>query len=96
MSCRASVNMVKRAAAGARPLVCLPPVFEPFDIPKQATRRVSSSAVAAKRDPGRFFAMAVSGFIALSFICYGVYAHQWPELSAMRHLGKPPQQDSFK
>jgi hypothetical protein len=91
-----SVNMIKRSAAGARPLVCLPPVFELSDIPKNAALQASSAAVVAKRDPGRLFAIAISGFVALSLVSYGVYAHQWPELSAMRHLGKPLQQDSYE
>ena len=96
MSCRISVNMVKRAAPGARPLVCLSPVFEFSDVPKHAARRASSGAVVAKRDPGRLLAMVISGFVALSFVSYGVYAHQWSELSAMRHLGKPLQQNSYE
>jgi hypothetical protein len=93
MSCRISVNMVKRAAAGTRLPVCSPTVFEPSDIPQRNTQQVSSSAVVAKRDPGRIFAMAVSSFVALSFVSYAVYAHQWSELSAMRHLGNPPLQN---
>ena len=83
------MNMVKRAAAETRPLVCSLPVFEPSDMP----RRIARSAVAAKLDPGRLFAMALSGLVALTFVSYAVYAHEWSELSAMRHLGNPPPQD---
>jgi hypothetical protein len=86
--------MAKRAAAGTRPPVCSPAVFEPPDTPQPNTQRILSSAVAAKRDPGRIFAMAVSSFVALSFVSYAVYAHQWSELSAMRHLGNPPLQNN--
>jgi hypothetical protein len=95
MSCRIAVNMAKRAAAGAMPPVYSPAAFEPSDAPRRNTQRTSSSVLAAKRDPGRIFAIALSGLVALSFVCYAVYAHQWSELSAMRHLGNPTEQNGY-
>jgi hypothetical protein len=40
--------------------------------------------------------MTLSGLVALGFVCYAVYAHQWPELSAMRHLGNPTEQNGYR
>jgi len=34
--------------------------------------------------------MAFSVIAALSLVSYATYAHQWSELSALRHLGQTP------
>jgi hypothetical protein len=43
--------------------------------------------IALRYNPRPVFAKALFMFAALSFISYAVYAHQWSELSALRHLG---------
>jgi hypothetical protein len=94
MSCRISVNMAKRAAAGAmKSSVRLddeidgPPTVQ---IPISLRQHGSSRAIAQKRHPARVFAMGLSLLVALSFISYATYVHQWLELSALRHLGNGP------
>ncbi len=45
-------------------------------------------AVILRYDLGRVAAIAFSIFVALSFVSYAAYVHQWSELSALRHLGE--------
>jgi hypothetical protein len=96
MSCRIAVNMAKRAAAGAMSM----PVWsdEETGSPLYAADRSltsrrrnqhkSGGAVVLRYDLGRVTAIAFSVFVALSFVSYAAYAHQWSELSALRHLGE--------
>ena len=93
MSCRTAVNMTKRAAAGAtKTFVRLddetgPPSYTIDRVPISRRRRSSNGVIALRYNPRPAFAKALFMFAALSFISYAVYAHQWSELSALRHLG---------
>ena len=98
------MNMAKRAAAGAMKVSAWSE--DQTDSPLHATdhipiswrnkQRGSNRAVALTRDPARFFAIAPSIFVALSLVSYATYVHQWSELSAMRHLGKASEPNSYK
>jgi hypothetical protein len=96
MSCRISVNMAKRAAAGAMSMSVWSgeetdnPVH-PADralVSQRNNQRSWGGTITLRYDLGRVTAVAFSVFAALSFISYAAYAHQWSELSALRHLGK--------
>ena len=99
-----SVNMAKRVAAGAMKVSAWSD--DETDSPLHATdyipiswrnkQRGLNRTVALTRDPRRIFAMALSIFVALSFVSYAAYVHQWSELSAMRHLGKVFGPNSYK
>jgi hypothetical protein len=92
MTCRIAVNMAKRAATGA---VSVPATSweEETDGSSHATdfslisQRKSQRSSAGARGPWRATAVAFSVFAVLSFASYAAYAHQWSELSALRHLG---------
>jgi hypothetical protein len=95
MSCRIAVNMAKRAAAGAvvTPSVWLEneadsPSYAIDRVPTLARKRVSNDVIALRCDPARSLIMGLSIFVTISFVSYVAYAHQWSELSALRHLGK--------
>jgi hypothetical protein len=45
-------------------------------------------AVILKYDRARIIIAVFTLFAALGFVCYAAYAHEWLELSALRHLGK--------
>jgi hypothetical protein len=97
MSCRIAVNMAKRAAAGAvvRPSVWSEneagsPSYAIDRLPTSARKRVSNDVIALRYDQARSLTMGFSIFVTLSFVSYAAYAHQWSELSALRHLGKVP------
>jgi hypothetical protein len=88
--------MAKRAAAGAI-VRCVslddeidgsPTVQSPVSLRNK--QHGSSRAIARKRHPARVFAMGLSLFVALGFVSYATYVHQWSELSALRHLGDGP------
>jgi hypothetical protein len=88
--------MAKRAAAGAivrrvslDDEVDGPPIVQ-VPISLENKQHGSSRAIAQKRRPARVFAMGLSLLVALSFISYATYVHQWLELSALRHLGSGP------
>jgi hypothetical protein len=89
-----AVNMAKRAAAGAMITSVWSedetdhPTHANDCVPISRRKRGSNGAIALRYNPGRLFAMALSIFVALSFVSYATYAHQWSELSALRHLGK--------
>jgi len=81
------MNMAKRAAAGApggvvwsdeKPVSCSPIAIRTTS-PRKRPRRLR-----------RTIAIGFCMFVALSFVSYAAYAHQWSELSALRHLGKAP------
>jgi hypothetical protein len=91
MSCRVALNMAKRAAAGA---VSVPAALseEETDSSSHATDFTPISQRNSQRGSGatglgRATAIAFSVFAVLSFASYAAYAHQWSELSALRHLG---------
>src|SRR5262249_6433125 len=96
MSCRIAVNMAKRAAAGAMSVPVWPneETESPFPAANLAPISRSNGKLASRRtttlryDLGRVIAVAFAVFAALSFVSYAAYAHQWSELSALRHLGK--------
>jgi hypothetical protein len=85
--------MTKRAAAGVTtPSVWLDSETDPASyaidrMPISRPRCGSKNVIALRYNPRRVFAKAFSIFVALSFISYATYAHQWSELSALRHLG---------
>ncbi len=91
MTCRIAVNMAKRAAIGA---VSVPAASweEETDSSSHATdftlisQRNSQRNSAGARGLWRATAIAFSVFVVLSFASYAAYAHQWSELSALRHL----------
>jgi hypothetical protein len=95
MSCRIAVNMAKRAAAGATSMSVWSDekTVSRFHVPAVAlvprlNRQHASQTIALRYDLGRVTAMAFAVFAALGFVSYAIYAHQWSELSAMRHLGE--------
>ena len=57
-------------------------------ISRRRNQHKSGGAVIARYDLGRVTAIAFSVFVALSFVSYAAYVHQWSELSALRHLGE--------
>jgi hypothetical protein len=83
--------MAKRAAAGAVSV----PVWseEETDSPSHATdptlisQRNGQRSSAGAMGLWRVTAIAFSVFVVLSSASYAAYAHQWSELSALRHLG---------
>ena len=88
--------MAKRAAAGAI-IRCVSLDDEIEDPPTdqilillQNNRHGSNRAIAQRHYPARIFAMGLSLLVALSFISYATYVHQWLELSTLRHLGNGP------
>jgi hypothetical protein len=97
MSCRNAVNMAKRAAAGSmRVSVWLE---EETDNRSQAAanlapiyrskrQRAPRKTITLRYDLGRLTAITFCVLAALSLVSYAVYAHQWSELSAFRHLGE--------
>jgi hypothetical protein len=80
--------MAKRAAAGAMIRSVWPDEIDvsPGDRILISPRHCSTQ----KRYPARVFAAGLSIFVALGFISYATYVHQWSELSALRHLGDGP------
>jgi hypothetical protein len=84
--------MAKRAAAGATSMPVWSdeetgsPLYAADRIP--ISRRRNPQAVVLRYDLRRVTAIAFSVLVALSFVSYAAYAHQWSELSALRHLGK--------
>jgi hypothetical protein len=84
--------MAKRAAAGARITSVWPDEIDDSrpDRILISPQHGSNRAIAQKRYPARVFAMGLSIFVALGFISYATYVHQWLELSALRHLGNGP------
>jgi hypothetical protein len=103
MSCRIAVNMAKRAAAGAISVSVWPDEetdspfrgTEPAPVSRINSRYTSRKTITLKYDLARIIAVALIAFAALSFVSYAVYAHQWSELSAMRHLGNPTEQNGY-
>jgi hypothetical protein len=92
MSCRTAVNMTKRAAAGAVSAAVWSD--EGFGDPLQAVTPVISRSAARSNkrqvlgyDRASRTLIAFSVFAMLSLVSYATYAHQWAELSALRHLG---------
>jgi hypothetical protein len=85
--------MTKRAAAGVTtPSVWLDSETDPASyvidrMPISRRRCGSKNVIALRYNPRWALAKALSIFVALSFISYATYAHQWSELSALRHLG---------
>ena len=99
-----SMNMAKRAAAGAMKISAWSedetdaplPATDHIPIPWRNKQRGSNRTVALTRNPAWVFAMALSLFVALSFVSYAAYVHHWSELSAMRHLGKASEPNSYR
>ncbi len=83
--------MTKRAAAGAVSV----PVWseEESDSPSHVmdltliSQRNSQSSSVGAMGLWRVTAIAFFVFVVLSSASYAAYAHQWSELSALRHLG---------
>jgi len=78
--------MAKRAAAGAMTISV--PLDQENDSPFHA---VDLARISPRKRQHRFWravVVALCTFAALSFVSYAAYAHQWSELSALRHLGK--------
>jgi hypothetical protein len=96
MSCRIAVNMAKRAAAGSmRVSVWSEEADNSFGaatdvapISRSNRPPASRKAITLRYDLGRVAAVTLSVLAALSFVSYTAYAHQWSELSALRHLGE--------
>jgi hypothetical protein len=96
MSCRIAVNMAKRAAAGAVSVSVWSDdeADSPFHaanfalISRSNRQHASRKTTTLRYDLVRVIAAGFSVFAALSFVSYAAYAHQWSELSALRHLGK--------
>jgi hypothetical protein len=98
MSCRTAVNMTRRAAAGAvsaavwseedfgSPLQTVAPAMSRSGNTRSRKRHVAAYDRASRT------LIAFSVFAMLSLVSYATYAHQWAELSALRHLGQnsPP------
>ena len=88
--------MAKRAAAGAiiRRVSLDDEIAGPttvkIPISVRNKEHGSSRAIAHKPHRARLFAMGLSLLVALSFVSYATYVHQWSELSALRHLGNGP------
>jgi hypothetical protein len=88
--------MAKRAAAGA--IIRHVSLDDEIDGPPTAKIPISlrnrqhdcSRAIAHKPHPARLFVMGLSLLVALSFVSYATYVHQWAALSALRHLGNGP------
>ena len=99
-----SMNMAKRAAAGAMKVSAWSEdetdtplhATDHIPIPWRNKQRGSNCTVALTRNPAWVFAMALSLFVALSFVSYAAYVHHWSELSAMRHLGKASEPNSYR
>jgi hypothetical protein len=97
MSCRIAVNMAKRAAAGAVSVSVwldeeTSASVRAVDLPMALA--TSSQHSSHKGNPPKYrrahvIITAFCVFAVLGFISYGAYAHEWAELSALRHLGKP-------
>jgi hypothetical protein len=79
-----AVNMARRAAAGDRRV----PVGsdEQTDHPGRRSKPVSPGKNRLRLQ--RAVILGFCMFAALGFVSYAAYAHQWSELSALRHLGK--------
>jgi len=86
MSCRIAVNMAKRAAAGAISISVS--LDEEIDSSFHAADLTPISPRKKQHSLRRAVVIAFCAFAALSFVSYAAYAHQWSELSALRHLGK--------
>jgi hypothetical protein len=81
-----SVNMAKRAAAGAMSISVS--LDEEIDSPFHAVNLTRISPRNKLHSLRRAVVIACCALAALSFVSYAAYAHQWSELSALRHLGK--------
>jgi hypothetical protein len=97
MSCRIAVNMAKRAAAGAMSRSISLDERSGGSVYRGHRALISGThgqhtarkAITLKYDRARIIIAAVTVFAALGFVSYAAYAHEWSELSALRHLGKP-------
>ncbi len=89
MSCRTAVNMTKRAAAGAMSVSVWveEDIVSSFHPALPAVSRSDKRQVLGYGRASRTL-IAFSIFATLSLVSYATYAHQWSELSALRHLGK--------
>jgi hypothetical protein len=87
MSCRMVVNMAKRAAAGATNVSVsldeeVDSAFHAADLSRPISPRNTPQSLR------QAVVIALCAVAALSCLSYAAYAHQWSELSALRHLGK--------
>jgi hypothetical protein len=94
MSCRIAVNMARRAAAGTINVTASYPdeIDDPHpaaDIASKRSRKLASRPVKRRYDLRRLATVVLCVCTVLGFASYGAYAHQWAELSALRHLGSP-------
>jgi hypothetical protein len=92
--------MAKRAAAGAMSVSVWSdeetrsPLRGVDDL-AAVLRITSRQTVLLKYSLTRIFAVALTVFAVVSFVSYAAYAHQWSELSALRHLGKAAELNSY-
>ena len=85
--------MAKRAAAGAINVTVS--YSDEIDDPRRAadvasiswSRKLGSRAIKRRYDLRRLATILLCVCAVLGFASYGAYAHQWAELSALRHLG---------
>jgi hypothetical protein len=89
MSCRTAVNMTKRAAAGAisASVWLEEEALVPLHVDPPKLSRSKKTQIVGYQRTSRTL-MAFSVIAALSLVSYATYAHQWAELSALRHLGQ--------
>src|SRR3984885_11375508 len=89
MSCRIAVNMTKRAAAGAisASVWLEEEALAPLHIDPPRLSRSNKTQIVGYQRTARTL-MAFSVIAALSLVSYATYAHQWSEISALRHLGQ--------
>jgi hypothetical protein len=89
MSCRTAVNMTKRAAAGAisASVWLEEEALAPLHVDPPKLSRSKKTQIVGYQRTSRTL-MAFSVIAALSLVSYATYAHQWAELSALRHLGQ--------
>ena len=97
MSCRIAVNMAKRAQAARATRISDWLDDEPDNLiwaddqaPSMRDNKQHSSGrtTTLRYNSRRVVAIAFWLFAAFSIISYAAYAHQWSELSALRHLNK--------
>jgi hypothetical protein len=81
--------MTKRAAAGAMSVSVWvdDDIVGPFPSDLPAMSRSNKRQVLGYGRASRTL-IAFSVFAMLSLVSYATYAHQWSELTALRHLGK--------
>ena len=81
--------MTKRAAAGAMStsIWLEEEALAPLHIDPPTLSRSNKTQIVGYRRTARTL-MAFSIIAALSLVSYATYAHQWCELSALRHLGQ--------